>query len=341
MSYEIIIDEFGIGHAIVVTRHDEIVDFFIDPASDKLTFFPPKTFMSAIVQRRVRRMGGYFIKVPNGKDGFLITKNTYAEGAAVSVMSQVFYEEGKPQRYTDRLKMVSKFFIIDEGGTGITLSKKITEKPDLEKLNEILLNKNVTVILRSSTSELCPYKLIEKFGKAVSEYDLMKKAINENKIFYFGLAKKTLFDRFDKDHYKIIEKKGIFETMGIWDKLMIEVSGKKVPFGKGSYVFLEQTKSFCFIDVNSGSNFSASINEINISACEKIHKLIKQRGIGGKILIDFLPSSKGLRKRILNIFQGYSTSDSQKNIVWGWTRGGAFEIERERDKTPLNLLLDG
>ena len=31
--------------------------------------------------------------------------------------------------------------------------------------------------------------------------------------------------------------------------------------------------------------------------------------------------------------------DLASTKIWGWTKGGIFELERERDKVPLDLLL--
>ena len=31
--------------------------------------------------------------------------------------------------------------------------------------------------------------------------------------------------------------------------------------------------------------------------------------------------------------------DIPTNKIWGWTKGGFFELERERDKSPLKLLI--
>ena len=33
--------------------------------------------------------------------------------------------------------------------------------------------------------------------------------------------------------------------------------------------------------------------------------------------------------------------DNATNKIWGWTKGGAFELERKRDKSPLKLLVHG
>ena len=35
----------------------------------------------------------------------------------------------------------------------------------------------------------------------------------------------------------------------------------------------------------------------------------------------------------------YFSHDTAKIKIWGWTKGGSFELERERDKTPINMLM--
>ena len=60
---------------------------------------------------------------------------------------------------------------------------------------------------------------------------------------------------------------------------------------------LEQTSAFFVIDVNSGKNLKVAAKELNLLACSEICRIIKVLGIGGKIIIDFLPCSKNQRKR--------------------------------------------
>lgn len=339
MPFEIIIEEFGSGNAVVVRNDREIIDFFIDPPKNKTSFFPPKTFMWAKIERRIRRNGGYFIKLPNGNNGFLVSKRNYAEGSLVKVMSQIFYEIGKPQKFTDRLKIITEYFIIDDGFGDILYSKKLKNRIYKNEFQKTIENKKINVIFRSSLDSIDASKLDKKFENAVNDYCLMTEALRNKKIYYGGLAKKIVFDKYDQDKCKVIEGKGIFETLGIWDQLTKTLS-EKVLFGAGSYIYLEHTRSFCTVDVNSGSDFKSSPEEINLVACEKIFLLITQRGLGGKIIIDFLPSSKEIRDKILFSLMSFFSKDTQRNSVLGWTRSGSFEIERERDKTPFHILLD-
>ena len=106
-----------------------------------------------------------------------------------------------------------------------------------------------------------------------------------------------------------------------------------------SYLILEQTSAFFAIDVNSGNNLKVGSKELNLLACGEICRLIKVLGIGGKIIIDFLPCSKSEKRIIYDLIVESFLEDIPTNRIWGWTNGGSFELERERDKSPLKLLV--
>ena len=114
---------------------------------------------------------------------------------------------------------------------------------------------------------------------------------------------------------------------------------KRIEFDKGSYLIIEHTSAFCTIDVNSGSNTNFSREELNFKASDEICNIVKLLGIGGKIVVDFLPCPINIKKKILERIALSFSKDRAKTKIWGWTTGGIFEFERERDKTPLKLLL--
>ena len=75
-------------------------------------------------------------------------------------------------------------------------------------------------------------------------------------------------------------------------------------------------------------------------ASREICRLIKILGFGGKIIIDFLPCSKAAQKEIYEFFVDFFLNDNLRNKIWGWTNGGAFELECERNKSPLKFLVE-
>ena len=157
-------------------------------------------------------------------------------------------------------------------------------------------------------------------------------------VYYDGLARKVSLEKYRNEFSKISEETGIFESMGIWDQLEKLIEGK-VQLYKGSYLIFEQTSAFLNIDLNSGNNLKFKKNDINLNACDEIFRVITLCGFGGKILIDFLPSSGEARKEIYKKMSLCFSGDTVKNKIWGWTKSGIFELERKRDKIPLKLLI--
>ena len=68
-----------------------------------------------------------------GNQGFLKSKNNYNEGEVVVLLSKVFFDEDKPQTFTDKLKIISKYFVIKIGQEWIFFFKKTTK--NFNKIN--------------------------------------------------------------------------------------------------------------------------------------------------------------------------------------------------------------
>ena len=83
----------------------------------------------------------------------------------------------------------------------------------------------------------------------------------------------------------------------MWDKIN-ELNKRKIYIPNGSYLILEQTSAFFAIDVNSGKNLYIGTEKLNLIACREICRMIKVLGIGGKIIIDFLPCARSEKKII-------------------------------------------
>ena len=88
MKNEIIIEPYGSGHAVVIRNKSKIIDSFLDPPLDA-SFYPPSTFLNAKILRKVKNMGGFFVRLPNGK-GFLRSKKNYDAGQVVIIRSKSF-----------------------------------------------------------------------------------------------------------------------------------------------------------------------------------------------------------------------------------------------------------
>ena len=342
MHNEIIINRYGLGHAAVVLEGGQIVDRFIDPPQDAL-FYPPNTLLGANIDRKAPNIGGYFVKLPNGAQGFLKSKSKYKEGSLVSLMSQVIFDTNKPQTFTDVLKSVSKYFVIKKSDSGYSFSKKLPDSFDKHKASNILCSKikdldDIFLICRSSAASMNFKEFDQEAEKAITYFQNMMVVLASDRFYYDGLARKVVLDQYRSELYSINEKEGAFEQLGIWEQLE-EIKNGTVLLNTGSVLIFEQNSAFVTIDVNSGTDFKSTKDEINLNVCSEIFRIIKVCGFGGKILIDFLPCSQASRRKIHRKLLNDFSKDRVKIKLWGWTKGGTFELERKRDKIPLKLLI--
>ena len=342
MNKEIIIERYGLGHAVVALHNGKIVDCFIDPPQGA-GFYPPNTFVRAFIDRKAPGMGGYFVKLPKGIQGFLKSKNKYKEGSSILLRSQLISEPHKPQTFTDILKTISKYFVIKIGAPGYSFSKKLPDDFDKSRAAKLLLSKvknyeNIFIICRSNAASINFLEFDQEAEKAINHLQTIKATLDSDYLYFDGLARKVSLQKYSDKLYKVKEGEGVFDQLGIWERLEAIKSGN-IYLNAGSYLIFEQTSAFVSIDVNSGKDFKSTKDEINLNACYEIARIIRICGFGGKILIDFLPCSQALRKKIYGKITSYFSKDTVKIKIWGWTKSGIFELERQREKIPLELLI--
>ena len=187
MKKELIIEKYGAGHAVIVLDREKIFDLFIDPPPNA-NFYSPNTFIEAKIQRRISKRGGYFVELPNGSEGFLKSNSDYNEGEAVVLLSKVFFDEEKPQTFTDKLKIKSKYFVIKLGESGFSFSRKISKNFDKYRLVPILKekirnHKCIFLICRSRIADISFEQIIEELEKILLHYNLVMNSILKKKIF--------------------------------------------------------------------------------------------------------------------------------------------------------------
>lgn len=343
---EILVDKFGCGNVAVIKEQGLILDLFID-LKDNSQFYHRNTILIAMIQRVYKKGGGFFILLPNGHAGFLVSKKDYPIGKLVIVMTKGFNEEKIQQIFTDELKIETSLFVFTSGSTRLLFSKKLKNRESFQVLEKALykLTKHhsvgCSVIVRSNTLSLSKNELSNQFEKGLENFLSIKKFIpNERKVLTSGLkAVDILFNQYKGEKYKIFEVHDIFEQQGVWDEIYL-LRQEKIFFGNDSYLLVNNNTANLSFDVNSGNDFSITNEELNLKAATHIARVIRILGIGGKIVVDFVPCSSKSRKKIFGFFKKNFQSDITKTVVYGWTKMGNFEIERARSKIPIDLVLD-
>ena len=341
---EIFIDKSDGQYLVAVREEGKLVDFFFDVFGSNKSFYPYSTLLLTKVIRNIGNKG-FFIKLPNGGTGFLSTKKSYTLGEKVVVTAKTVFDEEKHQRFSDKFLYRTKYFVFKQGKPFIFFSKKIEKAwvnnvPKINMLNQLKATKQrFSVIVRSSAIEFKESNILscfaEKLTEAINVFNELSSGVQDEIVYS---SKNYALDMYrHKGSYRITEEQGIFDLMGIWDEINFYLK-EQFFFSSDSYLIIQETAALCAIDVNTGNDFSRDISNINLDACESIAHNIRIKGIGGKIVIDFMPTSQKNRNQIEETLVSLFSSDPISTTIYGWTRGNNFEIERKRSKVPLSLF---
>ena len=171
-------------------------------------------------------------------------------------------------------------------------------------LSKVQNYEDIFIICRSNAASINCLEFDQEAEKAINYLQTIKANLDSDHLYFDGLARKVALEKYSDKLYKVKEGEGVFDQLGIWERLEAIKSGN-IYLNAGSYLIFEQTSAFVSIDVNSGKDFKSTKEEINLKACYENARIIRICGYGGKILIDFLPCSQALRKKIYGKITNY------------------------------------
>ena len=110
------------------------------------------------------------------------------------------------------------------------------------------------------------------------------------------------------------------------------------PLHGGGRMIFDQTEGPCIIDIDAGAASGGSskpVNDaINRSATAKLGRELSRRGIGGRIVVDFLPpSSDAARKTLLSAMK--KIAQALGGRAGGLSKDGLFDMTLPRTKLSL------
>lgn len=111
-----------------------------------------------------------------------------------------------------------------------------------------------------------------------------------------------------------------------------------VPLTSGGSVVIEATAALTAIDVNSGAGHPRDANR---EAATEIARQLRLRGIGGHILIDFIPGRGAEhRRRLVDAMRAAVADDPVPTHVVGTSPLGMVEMTRGRRRPSLGELME-
>ena len=324
----------------------------------------------------VKNIDAAFVEFGDNLKGFLSLKNIEKKPkSGGKILVQVAGDKIKTKDYalTLKLNLSSDNLVMVVGGSGISISRKITDNDTRNRLKSSLSSLDTGeygFILRTSGAD-CSMEDI------LAQADLLKKQYEDILMkFNFSTSKALLFEnnkivnacnefinkysgeiKTDNENvYKFLTNSRISATyftdtsISLCKKYALgkhlkNALSKKVWLKSGAYLVIEVTEALTVIDVNTGkaefhNNKEKTFEKINLEAALEISKQLRIRNISGIIIVDFINMSKKEScQNLEDILKSYVDCDYVKCNIWGMTHLGLMEISRQKKEKPLKEIV--
>lgn len=365
----ILVDIRGDENYIAILENSNLVECFIEVEERKI--------LGNIYRGRVinvlKGMGAAFVDIGIGKNAYLyikdiLPKNTYnAKDISITdiikpgdeIIVQVIKESigNKGAKVTTHLTIPGRYMVLTPHFNKITVSRKITDKDEINRLMEIgkeIQQDQIGMIMRTASKDAEKESIEEDLRQLIKIYNKieMERYFSPTpKLIYeeIGMIHKIVRDVFinpndkmiinDKGKYESVmdllecispelkyrvelkEKEDIFELFNVRDK-MKKIFNREVSLECGGYIVIDETEALTSIDVNTGKyigdlNLEKTIVRTNLEATKEIARQLRLRDIGGIIIIDFIDM------------------DNEKDVELVLSK---LEHELSKDRTKSNVL---
>lgn len=320
----------------------QLHDLLIDPPEDRIR---PGSIFRAKAGRPMKGQGGMILETPAGPLFLRQTKGV-APGQMLVVQTTTYAEPGKATPCTPRLTLKSRFMIVTPGARGVNVSRQIRDEDRVASLKELVREArpdlgDLGVIVRSSAEDTDDTTLIEDLGQML---DLAEEILGDA----VGGASEILLEGPDAaglawQDWPLPDmtdsEPGSFDRHGVADAIDA-LRSTRTPLQGGGSFYVEPTRAFVAIDVNTGSDTSVAAGlKTNVVALRAIPRALRLRGLGGQVVIDLAPFPKRDRTQLEQVASTALKADGIETNVVGWTPLGHLELQRKRERLPLSEAL--
>lgn len=299
----------------------------------------PGAIFRGICDRPIKGQGGMMLRLSGGLTGFLRQGKGLRPGQAVLVQMTGYATEGKAIPVTDRLLFKSRYAIVTPDRPGVNVSRQIADDDLRDALRAIAharVSDTCGVILRSACADAAEDNIAADID-AMTELAntvLSDAAGEEAALLIDGDSPHLLAWREWTQPATVETSPGGFESRGVLDQI-VHISAPGMRLGAG-HMYVEPTRAFCAVDINSGGDTSpAAALKVNLAACRALPRALRLRGIGGQIVVDFVSMSKAHRRQVEQALRAAFKADPIETSLIGWTTMGLFELQRKRERWPV------
>jgi len=344
-KYRILINNEGFLKRVAIMSDNRIEYLFISRPD---LFTGVGNIYKGRIDKVISGLNAAFVNIGGPKNGFLPFEKEeclYLDGESADMPAEtvsgkrrsgeeIFVQISKPMtedkgmKLTTKISLPGRFIIILPQSSLRTISKKITDKNERERLMSAASQKipdNTGFIIRTAAEGkkekyvLREIKLLLNAWSKVRRYYKVKKAPSvlwEDLPVYTKIIRDFANNRYEEiisDDVRIFkevkryvnlfipelngkvrfhnENTPLFTKYGIEKEIEKSLS-RKFFLPSGGYLLVEESETLNAIDVNTGSSdknsFRATILNTNMEAAREIPRQIRVRNLSGLIIIDFI-----------------------------------------------------
>lgn len=320
-------------------------DLLLSPPDD-IAGFAPGAILRGVVDRPMKGQGGVFVRLPEGRRGFLRDAGGLAPGRAVLCQVTGWGEAEKATPVTLRLIFKSRLSIVTPQAPGLNVSRRIADADTRRRLADlaetVMQDCGFGLILRSAAADADDH--------ALSDDIAAMRTLAERVMADTDGAPELLLDAPDPHEEAwrdwadpppdaVAEGAAAMAEHGV-DDMVAALADPRVALSGGGHMTVEPTRAFVAVDVNTGGDTSpASALKANIAAARDLPRQLRLRGLGGQVIVGFAPVAKKDRVALEQQLRAAFRGEAAETVLAGWTALGNFEIQRKRDRVPTARLL--
>ena len=380
---ELIVNKKNDIKTICLIENGKLVEFY-EESEDSIKERNEGNIYSGIVKDIVPGMQAAFVDIGLEKSSFIHVKdlmpqvdekieerkdekinNIVKAGEKILVQVQKDSNDKKGARISTHIKITGKYVILMPNTKIVTISQKIENEKERERLINIIKNnlpENTGAIIRTAGEGKKEQEIIKDLEKLQKQWmqivEKFKKSNNKPQLIFNSpsIVEKIIIDMAEKQLEKV-EVNGIEEYKAIKklgeENLKIEISEedliekydlqkqiekmkqRKIWLNCGGFITIDSTEALVAIDVNSGkytgkSTLEETIYKVNYEATIEIAKQLRLRDIGGIIVIDYIDMKKQEHKeKIEKLLKEVLKQDRAKTQVEGFTKLNLMEMTRK------------
>ncbi|QIE45046.1 ribonuclease G [Pseudohalocynthiibacter aestuariivivens] len=333
----IVLDHIGDTEAAALLVDGVLDDLLVDSDAPR-----PGTIYRAIADRPVKGQGGMFLRTPDGA-AFLRQIKGLSPGQPLLVQVTGCAEPGKAIPVTQKLLFKSRYVIVTPGAPGLNVSRSIRDEDRRDSLLEIahaeMDANSMGLILRSSCVDAYADEIAEDIrGMADLAHSVMGDVSGDAETLTEGDAP-HLYAWREWRAEDVHRAPDGFADLGVLDQ-MEALREPLVPLSGGAALYIEPTRALVAVDVNTGGDTSpAAALKANLACASALPRQLRLRGLGGQITLDLAPMAKKDRRAFESALRAAFRADPTETALVGWTPLGHFELQRKRDRIPLEACL--